>query len=306
MRRSIFFAFLLVLPGCGDGCNKKPDAAPVDAAPPLVFDAGGVLAPLDSGVLAEADAAAPKHDMGNCPTAVPGATTALKDTATGIEVTFTGPDEATGTQIRERMKKLAENAKNDVDAGHLHNHSGSGGGRMGRCTIVIRNTTIATADVPNGTKVTVVPKDKTELDWLRRETRDRDREAKTAGAEGAGSQRMAHCPSAVEGARTAVKDLPDGVVVTVTATAPASTKEIRDRAKHTADVAKKGEPAHPEHSGDGTGGGALGRCPIVVEGETTVGVIDVDGGAEIRVTTKKDPAALQKETRTRAGNFASK
>lgn len=304
MRRSIFFAFLLVLPGC-DGCNKKPDATVTDAAPAVVDAGAAGMAPLDSG-LAEVDAGAPKHEMGNCPTAVPGATTALKDTATGIEVTITGPDEATGTQIRERMKKLADNAKSDGDAGHVHNHSGGGGGRMGRCTIVIRNTTLTTADVPNGTKVTVVPKDKTELDWLRRETRDRDREAKTAGAEGAGSQRMAHCPSAVEGARTTVKDLPDGVVVSVTATDPAKVTEIRERAKHTADVAKKGDPARPEHSGDGTGGGALGRCPIVVEGETTVGVIDVAGGAEIRVTTKKDAAGLQKETRTRAGNFASK
>ena len=303
MRRSILFAFLFLLPGC-DSCNKKPDAV-VDASPPAVLDAGTALVPLDSGVLAEADAGS-KHAMGNCPTAVTGATTALKDVPGGIELTITGADEATGAQIRDRMKKIAEAAKNDADSGQVHNHAGGGGGRMGRCTIVIRNTTLTTADVPNGTKVTVLPKDKTELDWLRRETRDRDREAKAAGAEGAGTQRMAHCPSAVDGASTVVKDIKDGVVVTVTSGEPTKTDDIRARAKHTAEVAKKAEPKAPEHSGDGTGGGGLGRCPIVVEGETTVSVKDVDGGAEITVTATKDVAGLQKETRTRAGNFSKK
>jgi TusA-related sulfurtransferase len=243
--------------------------------------------------------------MGNCPTALPGATTAIADVDGGVEVTVTGPDPATGTQIRERMQKLAEAARSDADGGHVHNHSGSGGGRMGRCTIVIRNTTLATADVPNGTKITVQPKDKKELDWLRRETRDRDREAKAAGSEGAGVQRMAHCPSAVDGAKTAVKDAKDGVIVTVTATDASKVTEIRQRAQHTAEVAKKGDVARPKHSGDGTGGGGLGRCPIVVEGETTVTVKDVEGGAEIAVSTKKDPSELQKETRTRAENFAA-
>ncbi len=304
MRRSILFAFLLLLPGC-DSCNKKPDAvAAPDAALPAVFDTGTALAPLDSGVLMDADAGA-KHAMGNCPTAVPSATTALKDIAGGIEVTITGADDATGMQIRDRMKKLAEAAKNEADSGQVHNHAGGGGGRMGRCTIVIRNTTFTSTDVPNGTKVTVLAKDAKELDWLRRETRDRDREAKAAGAEGAGTQRMAHCPSAVEGATTVVKDIKDGVVVTVTAGEPARTDDIRARAKHTAEVAKKADPkAPPEHSGDGTGGGALGRCPVVVEGETTVDMKDVDHGVEVTVTTKKDVAGLQKETHTRAGNFS--
>ena len=305
MRRSILFAFLFLLPGC-DSCNKKPEPdAVVDAGAPAVFDTGTALVPIDSGVLADADAGA-RPAMGNCPTAVPGATTALKDVAGGIEVTITGADDATGMQIRDRMKKITEAAKNEADSGQVHNHSGGGGGRMGRCTIVIRNTTFTSTDVPNGTKVTVLPKDAKEVDWLRRETRDRDREAKAAGAEGAGTQHMAHCPSAVDGATTAVKDIKDGVVVTVTSSDPVKTDDIRARAKHTAEVAMKADPKAPEHNGDGTGGGALGRCPIVVEGETTVAVKDVDRGVEVTVTTKKDVAALQKETHTRAGNFGKK
>jgi hypothetical protein len=116
---------------------------------------------------------------------------------------------------------------------------------------------------------------------------------------------MAHCPSAIEGAKTVVKDAKDGVVVTVTGPAD-KVAEIRARAKHTADVAKKSAAeAGPkvEHSGGGTGGGALGHCPIVVEGDTSVDAKDVGGGAEITVKTKGDVAALQKETKLRAGNF---
>jgi hypothetical protein len=168
----------------------------------------------------------------------------------------------------------------------------------------MRNTKLVTAEIPHGAKVTVTPLDKGELDWLRRETKERDKEAKSVGAEGMGAQRMAHCPSAVDGAKTAVKDAKDGVVITVTGPAD-KVDEIRSRAKHTAEVAKMSADAGPkvEHSGGGTGGGALGHCPIVVEGDTTVDVKDVAGGAEISVKTKGDAAELQKETRLRAGNF---
>src|SRR5262249_26124416 len=162
--------------------------------------------------------------------------------------------------------------------------SGSGGGTTGRCTIIMRNTNLVTAEIPKGAKVTVTPKDKTELDWLRRETKERDKESKSTGAEGAGTQRMAHCPSAVEGAKTVVKDTKDGVRLTITGPAD-KVAEIRSRAKHTADVAKKGEGSRVEHTGGGTGGGGLGRCPIVVEGDTTVDVKDIEGGVAVDVKT---------------------
>ena len=66
-------------------------------------------------------------------------------------------------------------------------------------------------------------------------------------------------------------------MVTVTAAAGAAdkAKDIRDRAKHTADVAKLTEPPKVEHNSEGKGGGGLGRCPVVVEGDTTVEVKDI-------------------------------
>ena len=83
-------------------------------------------------------------------------------------------------------------------------------------------------------------------------------------------------------------------------------KEIRDRAKHTAEVAKLPEPPKVEHTSEGKGGGGLGRCPVVVEGDTTVEVKDIENGSEITVKAKKDVAALQKEAKERAANFGAK
>ena len=203
------------------------------------------------------------------------------------------------------MGKLLESDKNEADAGIKHSGKGEGHGIYGRCTIVMKNTKLDAAEIPNGSKVTVKATDKKEVDWLRLETRDRDKEAKTPGAEAAGTHRMAHCPSAVIGAKTVVKDTKDGVVVTVTGAGDAI-RDIRARAKHTAEIAKMPDAPKAEHNSEGKGGGGLGRCPVVVEGDTTVDVKDIDGGSEITVKAKKDVPALQKETKARAANFPAK
>lgn len=301
---------------CVAGCDdKKKDTTTTPAA----ADATVVSTTTDAATTAMADAGAGatdaatamtdggKHDahMANCPTAAPGATVALKDIEGGIEISITGKDDAATKEIKARMAKLVEADRNEVEAGVKHDHAGSGGGVYGRCTIVMRNTKLETTDLANGVKATVKAKDKSEVDWVRRETRDRDKEAKSPSAEGAGAHKMAHCPSAVEGAKTAVKDSKEGVVVTVTGTGD-HVKEIRDRAKHTAEVAKMAEPPKVEHTSEGKGGGGLGRCPVVVEGDTTVDVKDIDNGVEITVKAKKDVAALQKEAKARAANFGAK
>jgi hypothetical protein len=303
----ITFGFLFLVAGC-DGCEKKapeaqPDTAKTTAPAAMATDAA---APTDASAEAPktADAGA-KLDMGNCPTSVPGAEVAIKDVEGGVEVSITGKDDATTKEIRDRVKKIALADTKDAGGGVKHDHSGSGGGRTGRCTIIMRKTKLTTAVIANGAKVTVVPSDKSELDWLRRETKERDTEAKTATAEGAGAQRMAHCPSAVEGAKTTVKDSKEGAVIVVTGPAD-KIADIRARARHTAEVAKRAEAGKIEHSGQGTGGGGLGRCPVVVEGDTTVDVKDIEGGVEVEVKTKKDVAALQKEVKSRAASFAGK
>jgi len=303
MRYASFFAFLL-LAGC-DSCDKKQDANADAGVTVTVTDASTASASASASASATPDAGAPKHDMGNCPTAVAGASVLIEDVEGGVAVSVTGKDDAAVKEIRDRATKLAAADRGAADGGPKHDHSGSGGGTTGRCTIIMRNTDLAVAEIPKGSKITVKAKTKTEVDWVRRETKDRDKETRETGSAGAGAQRMGHCPSAVEGAKTTVKDAKDGVVVTVTGPKD-KVDEIRARAKHTADVAKKADATKVEHTGEGTGGGTVARCPIVVQGDTTVDVKEVEGGVEVTVSTKKDVAALQKESKARAENFASK
>ena len=294
--------------GCDD--KKKTETAPAPSAAASVAASASAAASTampgpEAGTTAMADAGSMDGHMANCPTAAPGATVALKDVEGGIEVSVTGKDEASTKDIKARMAKLVEADKHEADAGVKHDHSGSGHGTYGRCTIVMRNTKLTTADLPNGVKATVLASNKAEVHFVRRETRERDKEARAPGVEGAGSHKMAHCPSAVEGAATVVKDSKEGVIVTVTG-APDKVKEIQERAKHAAEVAKLAEPPKVEHNSEGKGGGGLGRCPVVVEGDTTVEVKDLPNGSEITVKAKKDVAALQKEAKERAAKFGAK
>lgn len=299
MRRLALIPFVLVLAGCPEKKNETPPApSATNTAVSTATDAAAAAADAST---AAADAGKDSH-MAHCPTAVTGATVAIKDVEGGVELSITAKDDAATKEIRDRMTKLAAADKNEADAGIKHTGTGQGRGVYGRCTIVMKNTKLETAEIPGGVKATVKAQEKSEVDWLRRETRDRDKEAKMAGSEGAGSHKMAHCPSAVEGAKTAVKDTKEGVVVTVTGPKD-KVEEIQSRAKHTADIAKMATPPKVEHTSEGKGGGGLGRCPVVVEGDTTVDVKNLDNGAEITVKAKKDPAALQKEAKDRAQNF---
>ena len=73
---------------------------------------------------------------------------------------------------------------------------------------------------------------------------------------------MANCPSAVEGAKTEIKDVDGGVELTITGSGDA-VKDIQGRAKAIAEAAKS-EASTRKHSGTGEGGGAFGRCPVVL------------------------------------------
>jgi hypothetical protein len=114
-------------------------------------------------------------------------------------------------------------------------------------------------------------------------------------------QSMARCPSAVEGARTEVIDLADGVEVWVTADDPRAEGEIRRRADLQADASKLGLHGPREHTGLSTGSGRFGFCPGVVQ-QTRLTAADVPGGT--RMTIKPfDPrrvSTLQRITHERA------
>ena len=243
-----------------------------------------------------AAAPAPRNNMENCPSAVPGASTAVKDVIGGIEVTITGTGDGVAA-IRARAKALVDASK--ATAGTTkHDGKGDGGGRSGRCPVVMFKTAVTSADVDGGAAVTVKADNAAEVDWLRKETRERVGEEAAANA---GHGKMAHCPSALDGAVTQVTDSPDGVVVLVTGKGDV-VKQIRERT--TALLAAAAGPDDAiGHGGNGHGGGGFGRCPVVVT-DTVLAAKDVDGGSQITVKAKPGAtAALQKESHDRAARF---
>jgi TusA-related sulfurtransferase len=284
------------------GCENKPTPTPAASSSEAASSARAAasVAPPPSSI---APSSAPMGKMANCPNLVEGGATAIKDVEGGVELTVTARDEAATREIRARARHLAEVSKEEVPS-VKHNGGGHGGGQFGRCPVVARNTVVTSDDVEGGARLTVKPKDSAEIDWVRREARERQGELGQPGGKEAGGGKMAHCPSAVPGASTVLKDTKDAVLVTVTARDEAAVTDIRDRTKHVVDSAKK-EPRDVKHDGQGDGGGKLGRCPIVLK-DTTVTAKDVPGGSEITVKPARptDVAALLKEAKERAEAFA--
>lgn len=114
------------------------------------------------------------------------------------------------------------------------------------------------------------------------------------GGSGSGANdmvnKMMHCPSAVEGATSKVEVGKEAVVVTITAGEPAKVADIQKRARHLASLAAPSAAPEVKHTGQGTGGGALGKCPVVMR-DVTLKVVDQKDGAKVTVTPK-NPATL--------------
>ena len=96
--------------------------------------------------------------------------------------------------------------------------------------------------------------------------------------------KMANCPTAVGSATILVKEGDDKVTITITHTEPNAIAEIKKRAKHLSEVSGK-KPGKIEHTGKGTGGGALGKCPVVMN-ETTLKVAQEAKGVTIELTPR--------------------
>src|SRR5690606_30302562 len=93
----------------------------------------------------------------------------------------------------------------------------------------------------------------------------KDPAAEPAAAAGAEMRnKMKHCPSNVEGAQSSYEKTEAALVVTITHADAATLADIKDKAEHLASVAGKPEP-EVKHSGQGTGGGAGGACPVGIK-----------------------------------------
>ena len=301
-------ALLLVLPlFLLAGCDSCKDNA-TSGTTPSASGSASTPPPASASTPPAASSAtlAPSGKMAHCPNAVTGASTEIRDVPGGVEITVTAADATSTADIRARVQALVEAQKNQ-NPNVKHTGQGEGGGLLGRCPIVLKDTTITTADVTNGSKMTVAAKDPAEVDWLRRETRDREEDLKLAGSP-AGAGKMAHCPSAIAGVTTTLKNTKDGVSVILTAKDDATTKSIRERVAHLIEVSKNPEAgaaaAAVTHTGEGGGGGSIGRCPVVLQ-DTSLTAKDVPGGSQVDV--KADTAAgvapLQAEAKERVAKF---
>lgn len=117
------------------------------------------------------------------------------------------------------------------------------------------------------------------------------------------ANKMANCPSAAAGATTAVKADKTAVTVSVTAKEKEVIAEIQTRAKKLSTLDTSAD-ADIKHTGEGTGGGQLGKCPVVMT-DVTLKVKDLKNGSAITMTPKDKAklADLEKMAKERAGSM---
>lgn len=114
-------------------------------------------------------------------------------------------------------------------------------------------------------------------------------------------EKMRHCPLALDGAVSTLTEIDGGVRFAIRVPDRA-VAETRRRAHHIVDFAAK--RTREGHSGfDGQGGGHMKNCPVVTD-DVTIAATDVDGGAQLDITTTPEHVdALRTETRERARKF---
>jgi hypothetical protein len=113
-----------------------------------------------------------KGNMMHCPNSVNGAKTAVQDIKGGVELTVTADNEKATTEIRQRAQHLVTAARTDPNTVQ-HTGDGHGGGGIGMCPVVLKDTLVSAEDVKGGSKITVRPIKPIDLDWLRKETANR-------------------------------------------------------------------------------------------------------------------------------------
>lgn len=106
------------------------------------------------------------------------------------------------------------------------------------------------------------------------------------------------CPSAVPGSTTTMKELPDGVEITVVAPGGAPINDIRQRGTQIIAVNKD------QATAGGSAADGLAKCPVVAK-DTIITETDVPGGATFVVKPVKATALadLKKETKSRASSY---
>jgi hypothetical protein len=160
----------LLLFGCGE---KKPEEKPAEPAKP----AGEPAPPRPSEPVRIEPESSPRGLVGggqmvHCPTASPGAQTSLALTADSVELTVVAKDEKSALDIRADARHLKEVAQKDP-AAVKHTGEGEGGGGLGKCPVVLKDTLITITEIEGGAKIALKPAKPEQLEWLKKEVEAR-------------------------------------------------------------------------------------------------------------------------------------
>ena len=117
-----------------------------------------------------------EHQMANCPSAVPNAKTAVRDTKDGVVVTVTAADPTAREEVQRRAHRQEEVAMQSARGAIEHTGTGTGSGKFGFCPGMIEGTHVAVDDVPDGARMTVRATSEAQARSLQKMTRARLRQ----------------------------------------------------------------------------------------------------------------------------------
>lgn len=181
-------AGLVVAPGCKK--EKKADtaeqgeSAEKGEAQATAGEAGGDKGSgSTAGGAGEGEKPSMANKMARCPSAVPDAKTVIAEEQGKVVLTVTAEGEAKVTEIQTRAEHL-DKVDTAPDEEVKHTGMGTGGGRSGRCPVVMTDVTLEIAKLTNGVKISLSPKDPGAVGDLARMARERV----TAMASGGGGE----------------------------------------------------------------------------------------------------------------------
>lgn len=117
-----------------------------------------------------------QRHMQNCPTAVASAKTTASRTADGIELTITSRDPAARDQIRARAG-LQSTFAGPRRALPQHSGAHGGPGTIGMCPIIHDDTVVTSRPIPDGVRIHIAARDKSQVSQLQQATEARLRRA---------------------------------------------------------------------------------------------------------------------------------
>lgn len=132
----------------------------------------GACGPKAAPPAASGPAGQREKKMLNCPSAVAGAATAVRDIDGGVVLDITSDDSAASADILARAERHAALGE-PRNTEPMHDGSHSGPGTLGHCPILHIGTTVAVEQILGGARVTVTAKDPAAAAALQHDTRER-------------------------------------------------------------------------------------------------------------------------------------